>query len=98
MNDRHPSQTRHLLSWDNGSGKVSATFHGESEVDHAWRTIPRDLPGGTPTPHTPPLARAVAYARSLATPANIVTVTVTAAMIALFVGIILAWFLDWKMP
>lgn len=94
----HPSKTRHLLSSDNGSGKMSATWNGESELDRAWRTIPAECRGGTPTQERPILTHPVTLLRTLVTPANIVTVIVTATMIAVITALMLALFLDWKMP
>lgn len=70
-----------------------------SVLDHAWRTIPRDVVRGVARAvDTPAAVPPVGRVRSLLTPANIVTVTVTAAALAMFAAVILAWFFDWKMP
>lgn len=118
---KHPSQTLHLLSWDNGknsqgddhtphcASKMEALgigctcLNGEDAppspvLDHAWRTIPRDQPGVTPAPEPPVLAPRAAPYRSLLTPANIATAASIAALIVMSTGIVLAWFLDWKLP
>lgn len=107
---RHPAgkniqsdaHTQHCASLMQTWGVGCTCLEGESEqsspvLDAAWRTVPRDAIRGVARTVDAPVA--VAHAgrvRSLLTPANIVTATVTAATFAMFAAVILAWFFDWK--
>jgi hypothetical protein len=110
VNQKHPSQTRHLLSWDNGRGHttlcyskseelgVGCTCRGDgtgealSPVDHAWATVPRDEPGGTPAPHTPLLRVVARRVGSLASPGNIATAACCSVLLIVGIALLLAWF------
>lgn len=68
----------------------------ESEIDHAWRTVPRDRPVGSPPASVAAARAAVARVRSLAMVRDIVTVTCYSACIIALTVILAAWFLDLK--
>lgn len=80
------------------NNKWEATFGDQSELEHAWHTIPAECRAGDPD-RVPPAQPQRTPARSpLTIVGHIVTFAVTAAMIGTVALLLAAWFLDWKMP
>jgi hypothetical protein len=110
VNFKHQTNTRQLLSWDNGRGHTPLCYSksealgvgctckgygtGEplSPVDHAWATVPRDEPGGTPAPHTPLLRVVARRVGSLVSPDNIATAACCSVLLIVGIALLLQWY------
>jgi len=70
-------------------------YQNQSELDHAWATIPAECRGADAADRPAP-GRAAGHTDPLERVADIVTFVLTAVFVIAIAAVILAWFLDIK--